>query len=107
MPKRLSVTLDADDVRTVETFADSSTREHAALVDWARARGVDAADATSEAAMLRLLLRAGAESLRGNALDVAYANLAVILDDDADKGAGDSRAARDRYVQRTESKRNR
>ena len=104
MPKRLSVTLDADDVRTVETFADSSTREHAALVDWARARGVDAADATSEAAMLRLLLRAGAESLRGNALDVAYVNLAVILDDE---DAGDSRAARDRYVQRTESKRNR
>jgi len=104
MPKRLSVTLDADDVRTVETFADSSTREHAALVDWARARGVDAADATSEAAMLRLLLRAGAESLRGNALDVAYVNLAVILDDE---DAGDSRAARDRYVQRTESKRSR
>jgi len=102
MPKRLSVTLEADDVRTVETFADSSTYEHAALVDWARARGLDAADATSEAALLRLLLRVGAESLRGNALDVAYANLAVILDDE---GASDSRAARDRYVQRAETKR--
>jgi hypothetical protein len=102
MPKRLSVTLDADDVRTVETFADSTTQEHGALLAWARARGLDPAGATSEAALLRLLLRAGAESLRASALDVAYANLAVTLHDE---GAADSRAARDRYVKRTESKR--
>jgi hypothetical protein len=102
MAKRLSVTLDAEDVRTVETFADSSTREHEALLVWTKARGLDPAGATSEAALLRLLLRAGAESLRGNALDVAYAGLAVVLDNE---GSTDSRAARERYVRRTESRR--
>lgn len=102
MSKRLSVTLDADDVRTVEAFADSSTTDHAALLAWAKARGLDPAGATSEAALLRLLLRAGAESMRINALDVAYANLAVTLDEG---GSADSRAARDRYVRRTESRR--
>jgi hypothetical protein len=101
MSKRLSLTLDADDVRTVEAFADASTNEHEALLAWAEARGLDPAGATSEAALLRLLLRAGAESLRSAALDVAYANLAVALDDE---GSADSRAAR-RYVRRTESKR--
>ena len=102
MSKRLSVTLDADDVRTVEAFADSSTKEHEALLAWAQARGLDAAGTSSEAALLRLLLRAGAESLRTNALDVAYAGLAVTLDEE---GSADSRAARDRYVRRTEHKR--
>jgi hypothetical protein len=102
MTKRLSVTLDAEDVRTVEAFADTTTREHEALLAWAGARGLDPAGATSEAALLRLLLRAGAESLRGKALDVAYAGLAVVLDDE---GSADSRAARARYVARTESKR--
>jgi hypothetical protein len=102
MSKRLSVTLDADDIRTVEAFADSSTREHAALLAWAAARGLDPSGATSEAALLRLLLRAGADSLRNSALDVAYANLAVTLDQE---GSADSRAARSRYVRRTESKR--
>lgn len=80
-------------------FADSSTKEHEALLAWARARGIDPAGATSEAALLRLLLRAGAESLRGDALDVAYAGLAVTL---AEEGSADSRAARGRYVRRTE-----
>jgi len=102
MSKRLSVTLDADDVRTVEAFADSSTKEHEALLAWATARGLDPAGATSEAALLRLLLRAGADSLRNSALDAAYANLAITL---AGEGSADSRAARDRYVRRTESKR--
>lgn len=102
MAKRLSVTLDAEDVRTVELFADSSSREHESLMTWARARGIDPDALTSEAALLRLLLRAGAESLRSGALDVAYASLAATL---ADEGSGDSRAARARYVERTEAKR--
>jgi hypothetical protein len=102
MAKRLSVTLDADDVRTVEAFADSSSREHESLLAWAASRGIDPGGLTSEAALLRLLLRAGAESLRANALDVAYANVAVALDEE---GSADSRAARGRYVRRTESKR--
>jgi hypothetical protein len=100
--KRLSVTLDAEDVRTVEQFADPSTREHESLVAWAASRGVDPDGLTSEAALLRLLLRAGAESLRGRVVDVAYADLAVTL---ADEASADSRAARARYVQRTEAKR--
>lgn len=102
MAKRLSVTLDADDVRTVEAFADPSTREHESLVAWAASRGIDPDGLTSEAALLRLLLRAGAESLRSKALDVAYADLAMTL---ADEASADSRAARARYVKRTEAKR--
>jgi hypothetical protein len=102
MTKRLSVTLEAEDVRTVEAFADSSSREHESLLAWAASRGIDPDGLTSEAALLRLLIRAGAESLRGGALDVAYASLAVTLADDA---SADSRAARARYVERAEAKR--
>lgn len=102
MGKRLSVTLDADDVRTIEQFADSGSREHESLLAWAAGRGIDPEGLTSEAALLRLLLRAGAESLRAGALDVAYARLAVSLGDEA---SADSRAARARYVKRSESTR--
>src|SRR6266542_2552101 len=87
MTKRLSITLE---------------REHEALLAWAAQRGLEVTGSTAEAALLRLLLRAGVESLRTSALDVAYAELAGSMTGAA---KADSRAARDRYVKRAEGKR--
>jgi hypothetical protein len=102
MTKRLSITLEPEDERAVESFGTRGTREHEALLAWAAQRGLEVTGSTAEAALLRLLLRAGVESLRTSALDVAYAELAVSMTG-ADKA--DSRAARDRYVKRAEGKR--
>jgi hypothetical protein len=98
MAKRLSVTLDDDDERLVQAFAASGTHENSSLRAWAEQRGFAVGESNSEAALLRLLVRAGAESLAEHVLDAAYAQLAVEID----TGATESRAARDRYVKRTE-----
>ena len=99
MTKRLSITLEAEDERAVESFAKTETRDHEALLTWAAQRGLEVTGSTAEAALLRLLLRAGVEFLRTSALDVAYAELAVSM---TEAERADSRAARDRYVKRTE-----
>jgi len=99
MTKRLSVTLEAEDERLISVFATAGSHESVALRAWAEHRGLEAREATSEAALLRLLLRAGAEALREQVLDAAYAQLAVEVDL---VDSTESRAARDRYVTRTE-----
>src|SRR6266702_301128 len=91
--------LEPEDERAVASFAARGTREHEALLAWAAQRGLEVTGSTAEAALLRLLLRAGVESLRTSALDVAYAELAVTMTG-AEKA--DSRAARARYVKRAE-----
>ena len=99
MNKRLSVTLEPADVRALDSVSDPASPERRALADWARGRGVEFPDSASEAALLRLLIRVGADHLRTSALDLDYARLAVELGADT---ADDSRRARDRYVDRTE-----
>jgi len=100
MTKRLSVTLETEDERLISAFASAGSHESVAQRAWAEHRGIDARAATSEAALLRLLLRAGAEALREQVLDSAYAQLAVEVDLN---DSNDSRVARDRYVKRTET----
>lgn len=98
MTKRLSVTLDDEDEQVVQAFAEAGSHENSALRAWAEQRGLTLGESNSEAALLRLLVRAGAESLAEKVLDAAYAQFAVEID----AGAAESRAARARYVKRTE-----
>ena len=100
MAKRLSVTLETEDERLISAFATAGSAESAALCAWAEHRGLAAGASRSEAALLRMLLRAGAESLREQVLDSAYAQLAVEVDL---VDSNDSRAAREGYIRRTES----
>ncbi|MCW2526437.1 MAG: hypothetical protein JWM76_1297 [Pseudonocardiales bacterium] len=99
MSKRLSVSLTREDEAIVEVFASPDSIEHDALTGWLRERGEDPGSAETEAGLLRLLVRAGAEALRARVLDASYPQLAVVL---GSGDAGEGRAARDRYVDRTE-----
>jgi hypothetical protein len=99
MAKRLSVTLEPVDLRALESVSDPASSERRALAEWARARGMELPDSAAEAALLRMLVRVGADHLRTSALDLGYARLAVELAADI---SDESRRARDRYVDRTE-----
>lgn len=103
MTKRMSVTLNDEDELLIRTFAAVGTNENRSLRAWAERRGITAGESTSEAALLRLLLRAGAESLSEQVLDIAYAQLAVEIETAAD--TVDSRAARARHLKRSEGTR--
>jgi hypothetical protein len=99
MTKRMSVSLDVEDEQIVRAFAAPGTAESAALADWASMHGLDPARLGSEASVLRALVRAGADRLREQVLDTGYAALAIETTGDEH---ADTRAARDRYVARTE-----
>ena len=99
MVKRLSVTLEPVDIRALESVSQPASPERRALADWARGRGMELSESAAEAALLRMLVRVGADHLRTAALDLGYARLAVELGADT---SDDSRRARDRYVDRTE-----
>lgn len=97
MTKRLSVTLDDEDVRTIDEFADPNSLAHGALVRWLTGQSVTiSADSLSDAALLRMLVRAGAEALREQTIAEGYAVLAETFDE----GEADVRALRQRYVER-------
>lgn len=99
--KRLSVTLEPDDESTVTAFqAEGSARD--ALLTWAVQHGVDVRAVQSEAGVLRVLLRAGAETLQEQVLDRGYAQMAASpsgVEDQAE--AREAREARSRHLGRT------
>lgn len=97
MARRTTLTLTDADETVLESFADPDRAEHAALVAWAAEHGESLSRA--EAAVLRLLLRAGAEALREKALEVGYAQLAASR---TDQDRAESRARRERYAERTD-----
>jgi hypothetical protein len=99
MSRRLSVTLEPEDEALVERFASSGTPENDALKAWATSQGLRAEQVTSDAALLRLLLRVGAESLQESILEVGYAALADSMTIDEHE---ETRAARRRYADRTD-----
>lgn len=102
MAKRLSVSLDDEDVRTIDEFADPNSLAHEALVRWLTGQSVTiSADTLSDAALLRMLVRAGAEALRERAIADGYAVLAA---SETEEELAESRAFRDRYAQRTDSR---
>jgi len=96
--KRLSVTLEPDDESAVTTFqADGAERD--ALMTWAVQHGVDPRAVRSEAGVLRVLLRAGVETLREHALDRGYARMAAAASGVEEQAEG--REARSRHLSRS------
>ncbi len=99
MRKRVSLILGDADERAIRPFIEAGTDEHEMLRRWAAERGDQ--PVRSEASALRALLRAGAERLRDDALDTAYAGLAAIYSHDAQHT--ERRVARKRYTARTDA----
>jgi hypothetical protein len=99
MPRRLSVTLEPEDEALVERFASAGTPENDALKAWASGQGLRVEQVKSDAALLRLLLRVGAESLQESILEVGYAALAESM---TTEEHDETRAARRRYADRTD-----
>ncbi len=99
MARRLSVTLEPEDEALVARFASPGTPENDALRAWANSQGLRAEQVSSDAALLRLLLRVGAESLQENILEVGYAALAELV---TNEQHAETRAARRRYADRTD-----
>ncbi len=99
MTKRLSLILGETDESVLEPFIRSGTGQHRVLQRWAAEHGVGTVH--SEAAAIRALLRAGADALRDEVLDDGYAELAQVYDGTEERD--ERRAARTRYVARTEA----
>lgn len=100
MAKRLSVILGDVDEQLVEAFMEAGTAQHAVLQSWVRRHG--GRGVNSEAAAIRALMQAGAAALRDEVLDAGYAELADLYTED--EAGAERRAARNRYVERTEAK---
>ena len=99
MSKRLSVTLTDEEEAILDVFADADSTEHRALRAWAERHGARMDVTMAEARFLRLLLQAGASSLREEALEEGYAALAESMTpDDREESA----AMRRRYADRTD-----
>jgi hypothetical protein len=96
MVKRMSLILPEADAAGLEPFLHDGTPQRSALAEWAAAHGREFS--RTEAAILRLLLAAGVESVSEAALDIAYGQLAATFD--SEDMAQDRRAARDRYAAR-------
>jgi hypothetical protein len=93
--RRISLTLDVLDQQAIEPFVDPSRPEHAALEGWATEHGITLRD-ESDAAVIRTLVRAGAEALLEKALEDGYARLAASRHQDQTE----RRAIRDRALNR-------
>lgn len=98
--KRITVTLEGAEQTALSVFADPERAEHAALEAWADERGLPL---KSEASMVRVLLRAGVEALREQALERGYAKLAEVQRADNEraderKSRQARRSARDRVM---------
>ncbi len=105
MKKRISVSIDPEEERTIATFGDPTTAERTALTSWAVQHGVDASRLRSQAAVIRALVRVGAQSLRDEALDDGYAALAASLktSEQTTTEQAETREARERYLRRGEA----
>jgi len=73
MSKRLSLTLEHDDETAVEPFTHVDSPEYAALVAHIGAVG------KSDAAVLRALIRVGADALRDRVMEEGYAAWAASM----------------------------
>ena len=102
MSKRVSLILGDSDEAAIGPYLDQGSPAFEVLRLWASEHDV-ADDIKSEAAALRALLQAGAEALKEHVLDVGYAQLATEFN--TEPSNVERRAARDRYVRRTEGRR--
>ncbi|MEJ7629997.1 MAG: hypothetical protein WKF54_10440 [Nocardioidaceae bacterium] len=95
----MSVILEDADHERLEPFLSPETAEHVVLQDWVSSHG--GRELGSDAAVIRALMHAGASALHEQILDVGYAELAVLYDnDDAD---AERRTARRRHLDRTKA----
>ncbi|MDR1152252.1 MAG: hypothetical protein LBK72_07230 [Bifidobacteriaceae bacterium] len=99
MAKRISLILDDVVEAEIRDFAVPNTPAHEALAAWINDH--DLGSVTSEASVWRALLRVGARTVREAALEDGYARLSKEYA--APELAAERRAARDRYVRRTEA----
>lgn len=99
MSKRTTVTLEPADELALSVFSDPTRPEHAVLVEWAEQHGLTFSGSRSESAVIRTLLRVGAEALRAQALDYGYAALAASF---SGEDHAEARELRRRYVNRTD-----
>lgn len=100
MSKRTTVTLEPTDESAVASFTDPTRTEHEVLADWAVRHGLTVTEQSSEATIIRALLRAGAEALQEQALDRGYAALAASF---TDEERDEARIMRRRYAERSDS----
>jgi hypothetical protein len=75
--KRTTVTLTDEHERALRELSRPGPFLETARA-WAAQRGIELSDSPAEAALVRILMDAGVEHLRGPALDVAYTELAEI-----------------------------
>jgi hypothetical protein len=99
MSKRVSLILGDADEQAIAPFIQSGTGQHEILRLWAARHGDPSVK--SEASALRALLQAGVEALRDEVLDAGYADLAAAFSGEVERS--ERRAARDRYVTRTDA----
>lgn len=100
MSKRVSLILKAADEAVLAPYLTDGSPSFEALRSWALQRGDG--DIKSEAGALRALLQAGAEAIREDVLDAGYSDLASEFNGKSEDA--ERRAARDRYVRRTEAR---
>jgi len=96
----VSLILGDADEQAIAPFVQAGTDQFEVLQRWAARRGDKVVK--SEAGALRALLQVAVEALRDDVLDVAYSELAMVYNSDADQ-RGERRAARDRYAVRTDA----
>lgn len=84
----------------IAPFIEEGTPAHLALRRYAGRHRARLPENMSEAAMLRVLLHAGAEALSDQVLDAGYAELAATFN--SGEQASERRTARDRYASRNE-----
>lgn len=82
--KRTTVTLTDEQERALDALGQPGALQDAARA-WAAERGIELSDSPAEAALVRVLIDAGVEHLRGPALDLAYTELAEVY---LDEGLG-------------------
>jgi hypothetical protein len=100
MSKRLSLSLESEDEAMLAGFMREDSPDRGVLINWIALHGMTPEQIRSEAAVLRVLLRVGAERLHEQALDEGYAQLASELDTTRQAEINE---ARRRYVRRSEA----
>lgn len=98
MSKRVSLILKPDDEAALEPYLSAKGSHSLAVRRWGAERGLAV---NSEAATLRVLLRAGVEALQDEALEAGYADLATEFN--SAELASERRAHRSRYADHTDS----
>ena len=100
MSKRLSLSLESEDEAMLARFMRDDSPDRGVLISWIALQGMTPEQIRSEAGVLRVLLRVGAERLHEQALDEGYVQLASELDT---VGQTENDEARRRYVRRSEA----